>query len=147
MTVVDGILISHAGISGAYDELWDEVDHDPERLAAQLNGLFSQAVRQELETGEWDDDGILADKGPLWFRPYEYNELQPLAGVTQVVGHTPPIEKLEDEGFFMVDPCAHWGGGAAYRYAVIEGGRVRVERGTLEGPLVSPPSPRASARV
>ncbi len=121
------------GSPALYEDLWRAVGHDPERLAAEFNALFLEAVRRELATGAYEDDGILGDGGPLWFRPYEYNDLLPLAGLRQVVGHTPPIETLEAEGFFMVDPLAHWGkrDTGRYRYAVIEEGRVRVESGTL----------------
>ncbi len=131
--MVEGVVISHAGVSSAYQGLWHEVGGDPYRLASRLNELFLQAVRRELKTGGWDDEGILGDRGPLWFRPYEYRSLKPLEGIRQVVGHTPPIEELEEQDFFMVDPCAHFCSRdlGRYRYAVIEGGRVRVKSGTL----------------
>jgi hypothetical protein len=129
-TSVEGVLITHAGVHVRYQEVLDgECQGDPARLAAHLNRVFVAAVRQELETGEWDKHGILGETGPLCFRPLPYWDRTPLAGVTQVVGHTPPQPELEADGFYMIDPCA-WmmmlDGPGRLRYAVIEEGRVEV---------------------
>lgn len=135
-TCVEGVLITHAGVSEAYEPVFqEECEADPERLAAHLNQVFLTALRRELETGEYDDHGILGDDGPTWFRPRPYSPLLPLAGVRQVVGHTPSIPGLEKRGFHMVDPCAYLGmdDPGRFRYAVIEQGRVRIEEGTLLG--------------
>jgi hypothetical protein len=134
VTCIEGVLVSHAGISKRYQAMFDEeCGRDPVLLEACLNAEFLDAVRHELETGEWDRDGILGEDGPLWFRPAPWTRLSPLAGVSQVAGHTPPIAKLEASGFFMVDPC-DWSDDdddRRIRYAVIEDGRVRV----VEAPL------------
>lgn len=110
-----------------------ECQGDPALLAAHLNETFVAAVRQELETGDWDMHGILGETGPLWFRPLPYWGRTPLAGIPQVVGHTPPQPELEAQGFYMIDPCA-WmmilDGPGRFRYAVIEEGRVEVREGT-----------------
>ena len=134
--MVDGLVLSHAGISHSYERAFEtECEADPIRLVSYLNGMFLAAVRRELSTGDWDDQGILGDDGPLWFRPRPYSNRLPLAGITQVVGHTPPLPELEAAGFFMVDPCVFRGLGDSrrYRYGVIEDGRARVREGTLGG--------------
>lgn len=136
---VHGVLITHGGLSSDYGPLLE--DHalkTPERLAEHLNRGFLAAVRQELQTGEWDPHGILCDRGPLWFRPRPYSSLLPLAGVKQVVGHTPPLPELAALGFHMTDPCAFMGmrDAGRYRYAVIEDGSVRIKDGSLTGASV-----------
>ncbi|MCJ7796488.1 MAG: metallophosphoesterase [Thermoleophilia bacterium] len=134
VSVVDGLVLSHAGISETYQPVFEGAcQADPSRLAAYLNRVFLAAVRRELTTGDWDDQGILGDDGPVWFRPRPYSNRLPLAGITQVVGHTPPLPELEAAGFYMVDPCAFAGlrDSRRYRYGVIEHGRVRVREGSL----------------
>lgn len=129
-TCHQGVLITHAGVSTRYQAALDQECHgDPVQLAAHLNAEFQAAVRRELETGEWDEDGILGRSGPLWFRPLPYADRLPLAGVRQVVGHTPPQPELEARGFWMVDPCAWMSMMDAswrVRYAVIEDWEVAV---------------------
>jgi hypothetical protein len=133
-TCCEGVLITHAGVSSRYQELLDvDCQGDPARLAAHLNQDFLAAARRELETGDWDEDGILGDRGPLWYRPLPYSDLRPLAGVRQVTGHTPPQPELEADGFWMVDPCV-WmmmHGSWRFRYAVIEDGEVAVVERSL----------------
>jgi hypothetical protein len=133
---IDGVLVTHAGIASRYERAFIErCDRDPARLAEHLNQMFVGALRRQLQTGGWDRAGILGDDGVLWFRPRPWSSLLPLANVVQVTGHTPPDEKLEPEGFFMVDPCVWMEPDVStrYRYAVIEDGRVRVEDGRLTG--------------
>lgn len=129
---VGGVLITHGGLSSDYKPLLgDDLVRTPARLAERLNWDFLAAVRQELQTGEWDPNGILGDHGPLWFRPRPYSNLLPLAGIKQVVGHTPPLPELAALGFHMTDPCVFTGmrDAGRYRYAVIEDGAVRIEDG------------------
>jgi len=131
---VEGMLVTHAGVSSEYERaLVEECHGDPALFAEYLNRAFLAAVRAELETGVWEENGILGDDGPTWFRPEPWSRLRPLAGIGQVVGHTPPVTELEAKGFYMVDPCAFYGmdDPGRFRYAVIEAGRVRVEEGTL----------------
>ncbi len=133
-TCVDGVLVTHAGVSSEYGPVfWGECRGDPSLLAAWLNQELLTAIRHELETGEWDEDGILGHDGPTWFRPTRRGFLQPLPGLRQVVGHTPPVEELEHMDFYMVDPCVFMGmdDPGRFRYAVIEEGQVRVEEGAL----------------
>jgi hypothetical protein len=142
-TCVEGVLISHAGVSSRFEDVFrGECHGDPALLAAHLNQVFLAAVRAELETGEWEEGGILGDDGSLWFRPQPYSDLLPAAGIRQVVGHTPPLPELEEVGFHMVDPCAFlcMDDLRRFRYAVIEDGHVRVEEGTLERATVGDPS-------
>jgi hypothetical protein len=146
---VGGVLITHGGLSSGYEALLgDDLEKTPARLAERLNRQFLAAVRQELQTGEWDPNGILGDHGPLWFRPRPYSDLLPLAGIKQVVGHTPPLPELAALDFHMTDPCAFLGmrDAGRYRYAVIEGGAVRVEDGSL-GEVVARPRPRTERRT
>jgi hypothetical protein len=148
VTVVDGIPVSHAGISADYTGLLRRRYRGSVReLAAHLNEDFLAAVRRELESGEWDDEGVLGDRGPLWFRPPPYSSLRPLPGLTQVVGHTPPLPEWQVRGFHMVDPCVYLNRGRElrFRYAVIQGGRVRVEEGVtgVSVPAEAALAPRA----
>ena len=133
-TCIDGVLVTHAGISSLYARVFAEhCDRDPARLAEHLNQVFVDAVRRQLETGRWDRAGILGDDGVLWFRPRPWSSLLPLANVVQVTGHTPPDEALRPKGFYMVDPCV-WmepDVSSRYRYAIIEAGSVRIEDGRL----------------
>ena len=149
-TVVDGLLLSHAGVSETYQQVFErECQADPSRLGAHLNRVFLAAVRRELATGDWDDRGILGDDGPLWFRPQPYSNRLPLAGIAQVVGHTPPLPELEASGFFMVDPCVFGGLGDSrrYRYGVIEDGRVQVREGTLRAGAAADSRHRVGAPI
>ena len=134
-TCVDRVVVSHAGIGPRYQRvLDDDCRTDPWLLSAHLNAEFLAAVRRELETGEWDEGGILGDDGPLWWRPGLNGGSRPVAGILQVAGHTPPVPELEAVGFHMTDPCA-WAltdGPGRCRYALIEDGRVSVEEGVCE---------------
>lgn len=139
-TCVEGVLITHAGVSARFQDAFLEgCESDLTLFARCLNEGFLAAVRRELETGEYDEDGILGPGGPTWFRPGPWSKVLPLAGARQVVGHTPPVPELEDLGFFMIDPCAFLGleDHGRFRYAVIEDGHVKV----IEGSLESSPSP------
>ncbi len=131
---IEGVLVSHAGVSEHYRRVfWRECGGDPRQLAERLDREFLDAARRELETGEWQEEGVLADHGPLWFRPKPFSRLDPLGGVRQVAGHTPPLRAPSPADFHMIDPCAFFGmrDEGAYRYAVIEEGQVRMEDGTL----------------
>ena len=134
-TCVEGVLISHAGVSSEYQPVLEqECEGDPAFLAEHLNRVFLEAVRSELRSGARDEQGILGDDGPTWFRPFPWSDLLPLAGVRQVVGHTPPVDELEAVDFHMVDPCAFYGmeDSKRFRYAVSEGGEVTVVEGSLD---------------
>ncbi len=133
-TCCQGVIVTHAGVSARYEggPDWD-CGSDPVRLVAHLNEEFLTSVRRELETGDWDEDGIFGRSGPLWYRP-TWSPLLPLEGVRQVSGHTPPQPELEADGFWMVDPCV-WRSldcPRCFRYAVIQDGEVTVVERELQ---------------
>ena len=135
-TCVDGVLITHAGVSEKYERVFvEECGSDPARLADHLNATFVALVERQPPVRDWLEHDMLDDDGLFWFRPRPYSRLAPLSGCPQVVGHTPPLPYLEVNGFYMIDPCAwEWeltGAPGYFRYAVIESGRVVVEEGTL----------------
>ena len=99
---------------------------------------------------DWDDHRkprLLNEVGPLWFRPTPALPEGLLQGVTQVCGHSPfdgrEHRALAEQGLHVVDPTLVLGTmhhhGITYRYAVIEGGQVRVEEGVVVEPS-DPPS-------
>ena len=132
----DGVLITHAGVSAEWADVFDEVaEGDVARFVDALNLGFRGAV----ELGMFAAQGVIGDDGPLWWRP-PCRDGVGLPGVAQVCGHTPreimdewePAEPLGTAGLYLVDPWVRgWEkrGFAAptpVRYAVIEGGGVRV---------------------
>lgn len=132
---VEGVLITHAGISESYGDLFrGECGSDPGRLAAYLNARFEALVERKPPLRDWYDDPLLGDYGPLWFRPAPYTHLAPLGGCTQIAGHTQPTGLIEDTSFYMIDPTSFdwFDEPGRYRYAVIERGSVRVEAGCLD---------------
>jgi hypothetical protein len=144
VTAVEGVLVSHAGISARYERVFREAcEGDPAILAERLNTEFRDAVRQRVEGGEdsqraaaggRDSQGLFGDYGPFWFRPPPFTHARPLAGVTQVAGHTPAMKELAKDAFYMIDPgvwLADFGEPLLFRYAIIEEGRVRVPEGLM----------------
>lgn len=145
VTAVEGVLVSHAGICARYGRVFREACHEePSLFAETLNAAFRDVVRERLGSGEegWDRSaarsadelGLLGDYGPFWFRPPPWTHARPLAGVTQVAGHSPAMAGLAKDGFYMIDPgvwVGEFGEPLMFRYAVIEGGRVRVEEGEI----------------
>jgi hypothetical protein len=148
-TCVEGVLITHAGISQHYSEIFvEKCRSDPARLAKRLNREFRALVAREPRVRDWYDHDLLGDLGPFWYRPWPYSDLRPLPGCVQVAGHTPPLGHMEGTGFHMIDPTSYdeWEDRGRYRYAVIEGGVVRVEEGTLTASgSALPPGESASA--
>jgi hypothetical protein len=131
---VEGVLVTHAGVSSDYERVFrEECQEDVSLLAAYLNRSFMAAIKRELETGCWEEDGVLGDDGPTWFRPIPRSSHRPLPGLRQVVGHTSPMPHLEQVDFYMVDPCVWLGmdDRGRFRYAMIEDGEVTVREGTL----------------
>ena len=136
---VQGVLISHAGVSSRYAQVWaGRCRRDPRLLVSYLNRTFVDAIGADDGAEQERIRGILGDEGPLWFRPERSARRIPLPGVVQIAGHTPP-EVIEGtsgvlHGFHLIDPHTYRGLGDSrrYRYALIENGRVRVEQGTLD---------------
>ncbi len=143
VTEVEGVLVSHAGISTRYERVFRETCQGrPAMFAQKMNEEFRGAVRQCLDPGAKplsEDDasdagGIFGDQGPFWFRPPPFDRALPLEGVAQVAGHTPAMSALAKDGFYMIDPgvwLADLGEPLMFRYAVIEDGRVRVVEGEM----------------
>jgi len=154
VTAVDGVLVSHAGISARYERVFrDACNGKPSLLAEHVNVEFGDAVRQrlgmeedEVEGGASSDSafgrerevsarGVLGEYGPFWFRPPPFTHARPLAGVTQIAGHSPAVAEMAKDGFHMIDPMvwlADAGEPLRFRYALIEDGRVRVEEGDVD---------------
>jgi hypothetical protein len=192
VTAVEGVLVSHAGISERYERVFRETCHgEPALFAEHLNKEFREAVRRRVDggheygaagpahcstagaahggdpgrdpPGDWgtgddrgtgdyqgtgtgwdtldDPSGLFSECGPFWFRPPPYSNAQSLGGMPQIAGHSPPIEELAEDGFYMIDPTV-WleelGEPLRFRYAVIQGGRVQVEQGMVGGPGTRP---------
>jgi len=137
--VVDGVLITHAGVSAAYQRVFDvECGHDVSRLAARLNEDFVEASIEVLATdGDPREHLVLGDEGPLWWR-YVAGGTAPLKGCRQVFGHT-PVEMLTRSDsslrrmdLYGIDPYVYAFDAdnrppaGRCKYAVIEGGEVTV---------------------
>jgi len=138
--VVDGWLVTHAGVSVALDDIVMAASGDLEAVATSLNELFrteiSSAVRRMPIT--WDSLTsfrlIGGEMGPLWFRPLSLHHVP--SGLPQVVGHTPPemlapahLSALDARGWRLVEPGRRGDAGSGFRYAVIEDGDARVVSG------------------
>lgn len=141
----DGVLITHAGIAATWAAVFAAVGGgEVARFVKALNAGFRDAV----ELGMLAAGGVVADDGPLWWRP-RGREAVGLPGVVQVCGHTPPEimagwsphELVGWHGLYLVDPWVRgwekrgFGPPTPVRYAVIEIGDVRVvDAGSCESP-------------
>ncbi|HET6493936.1 MAG TPA: metallophosphoesterase [Thermoleophilia bacterium] len=147
---VDGALVTHAGVSTEYAPDWDACGRDPTRLATRLAGEFRNVVAYLLQAGAGVvNPPILGNLGPLGYRPSLESRDRLLPGLVQVAGHTPgggvTARSLRASGVYLVDPDVLGGlrpeDSGRYRYAVIEGGIVRIEESAPPDP-VSTPRPR-----
>ncbi len=136
---VDGVLITHAGVSDEYAyEYGVAGGSEVRRFVDALNEEFAGTV----EIGASATEGAIDTSGPLWYRPGE--SCLPLPGPTQVVGHTPlewyaragTLERWQSTGLHFVDPFVRawrergYTDPVPFRYALIEDGDVSfVERG------------------
>ena len=113
-TCVEGVVVTHAGVSQDWAEAFHrECLDDPHLLAEHLNEEFLEAALAAIEggAGEWEETGVLGWDGPLWFRPGGMTG-RPLADCTQIAGHTPPLEDEEESGesgFYLIDPDTRFG--------------------------------------
>ena len=140
-TCVDGVLVTHAGVSSEYALAWEEYGREPAQLAERLNDEFHIIVDYLLTSGRKDvRPPILGNLGPLWFRPPNESREHLIPGLTQIAGHTPcqwpgTVRELREAGVYLIDPDVLGGlppeDRCKYRYAVIEAGEVRVEDGRL----------------
>jgi hypothetical protein len=148
------VLITHAGVSSDYAALWEACGREPAQLAERLNQEFRTLVEFLLESGRKDfNPPFLGNLGPLWFRPPSESAAHLIPGLRQIVGHTPcrlpgKVMALRQAGVYLVDPDVLGGLPPEdldkYRYAVVEGGKVRVEEGRLDASRQSPSPPMVS---
>ena len=146
VTSVDGVLISHAGLTCVFAADFDELGRDPARLTTRLNDEYHAAVRRQLEHGrEIPEPRILDEWSPQRLR-VDDADVGPgrlLEGAEQIAGHTTPTvfhrwteAEFRAAGLRSIDPGSYGLGPGDrprhYRYAVIQGGAVRVEAGTME---------------
>jgi hypothetical protein len=130
---VEGVLITHAGVPARYERaLNEECGGNIEVFADWLNKVFDESLRASIDRWAVDWEGLLGLDGPLWFRPRGLRAQEVLRHVTQVAGHTPVsadvAEAFAEEGLYLIDPDVYRTPTKdRYRYAVIEGGRVRIE--------------------
>ncbi len=142
VTSIDGVLISHAGLTRVFAADFDELGRDP----ARQNDEYHAAVQQQLERGrELPEPRILDEWSPQRLR-VDDADVGPgrlLDGVEQIAGHTTPTvfrrwteAMFRAAGLHAIDPGTYGRGPGdhprRYRYAVIQGGAVRVEAGTME---------------
>lgn len=133
----DGVLITHAGVDKrfAVDPESDD-SGGAERIAQVLNDEFATAIVARCRKA----GSVVGLSGPLWSRPGLYGD--PVPGVTQVAGHTPPKIMAEVDAarwaaraVYLIDPYVRGWRDRGFlppvpvRYAVIEGGAVRVVQG------------------
>jgi hypothetical protein len=134
---VDGVLITHAGVSARYERALDEeCGGDIAVFADWLNKAFDESLRASIARWAVDWEGLLGLDGPFWFRPRGLRAHEVLRGVSQIAGHTPvsaPVaEAFADEGLYLIDPYAYEGPSPdRFRYAVIDDGHVRIEDSAL----------------
>ena len=141
---VQGVVIAHAGVSRDYQQdLAETVDGsgrpDPYALVDALNAEFVAAAQRQRETGRRDRDArAFARRSPHRFRPLGH-DMGPdwvVSGLLQIAGHSPYERyrggrwrrpEMEAAGLYLIDPDYHVRAGSdGFRYAVIQGGRVRV---------------------
>ncbi len=139
VAVVDGVLITHAGISQVFAEQFGFTGVGGAVLA--LAERINRAFREAVVSGDFTVEGVCGRGGPLWYRPR--GGAAPLRGVVQVAGHTPvsllhaqgEAERLADAGMYLIDPHVRRWRALGFpppppvRYAVIENGDVRVVSG------------------
>ena len=151
VTHVDGVLVSHAGLSRAFAPDFAAVGRDPVRLAQLLNEEFRRDLERQLSVGMTQPEPRTLDgHSPLWLR-VDDSDVGPerlLDGVKQIAGHTTPSvfrhwteTDFRAAGLYLIDPGSYGLGSRDhprhYRYGVIGGGAVSVEAGSGQ---VVPPS-------
>lgn len=131
----DGVLITHAGVDERFGLGLEPGDRSSAEFIAQLlNDEFAIAVASRSRKA----GTVVGFSGPLWWRPGFDGD--PVPGVTQVAGHTPPeilsgtdaAAYWAEKGIHLVDPYVRGWRMRGFlpptpvRYAVIEDGVVRV---------------------
>lgn len=137
-TEVDGVLVTHAGISQFYAERWDLGGLTATEISRKLN---SQArlvgLRFMNDEPSGDEAELLEGHGPAWY--YPSLSRWPLTSIRQITGHRVPgyqvdwpmIAAYEEDGFYHVDPGVRVyedddAGRTHIRYAAIEAGEVTI---------------------
>ena len=145
VTSVDGVLISHAGLTRTFARDFEELNRDPARLAARLNDEYHAAVRRQIEAGRQEPAPRILDRwSPAQVR-VDDPDVGPgrlLDAVVQIAGHTTPTvyrhwteAEFRAGGLRPIDPGTYGLGVTArprhYRYAVMERRSVRIETGEM----------------
>jgi hypothetical protein len=150
VTNVDGVLISHAGLSHAFAADFAAVERDPAGLAQVLNQEFRHDLERQLSLGVTQHDPRTLDgHSPMWLRvdDADVGPERLLDGVEQISGHTTPgvfrhwtEADFRAAGLHLIDPGSY---GLTprdhprhYRYGVIRDGTVSVVAGTSDEAIV-----------
>jgi hypothetical protein len=146
VTHVDGVLISHAGLSLAFAPDFAAVGRDPVRLAQLINEEFRRDLERQLSVGmQKPEPRTLDGHSPMWLR-VDDTDVGPERlpdGFEQIAGHTTPSvfrhwteADFRAAGLYLIDPGSYGLGShdhpRHYRYAVIRGGMVSIEAGTSD---------------
>ncbi len=146
VTNVDGVLISHAGLSSTFAPDFLEVGGDPARLSERLNDEFRRDVERQLSAGMKEPAPRTLDgHSPMWLRvdDPDVGPQRLLGGVEQIAGHTTPSAfrhwteaDFRALGLHLIDPGSY---GLTsrdhprhFRYGVIKECVVGVETGTVQ---------------
>jgi hypothetical protein len=147
VTDVNGVLISHAGLSRVFAADFATVGRDPARLARLIDEEFRRDLASQLSQGMTQPEPRTLDgHSPLWLR-VDDSDVGPkrlLDGIEQIAGHTTPSvfrhwteADFRVAGLHLIDPGSYGLGSRDhprhFRYGVIRGGTVSVEAGTSDG--------------
>jgi hypothetical protein len=146
VTHVDGVLISHAGLSRAFAPDFAAVGHDPAHLVQLINEEFRRDLERQLSAGmQQPEPRTLDGHSPMWLR-VDDPDVGPerlLGGIEQLAGHTTPSvfrhwteADFRAAGLYLIDPGSYGLGShdhpRHYRYGVVRGGTVSVVAGTAD---------------
>ena len=146
VTHVEGVLISHAGLSRAFAPDFAAVGRDPVRLAHLINEEFRRDLERQLSVGmKQPEPRTLDGHSPMWLR-VDDSDVGPerlLDGIEQIAGHTTPSvlrhwteADFRTAGLHLIDPGCYGLGSRDhprhYRYGVVRGGMVSVDAGTAK---------------
>ena len=109
VTAVDGVLISHAGLSRAFAADFAAVGRDPVRLAQLVNEEFCRDLGRQLSVGmQQPEPRTLDGHSPMWLRvdDPDVGPQRLLDGIEQIAGHTTPsVFRHWTEGDFVPPAC------------------------------------------
>ena len=150
VTHVDGVLISHAGLSRTFAPDFAAVGRDPELLAQLINEEFRRALERQLALGMAQPEPRTLDgHSPMWLRvdDADVGPERLLEGIEQITGHTTPSvfrhwteADFRAAGLYLIDPGSYGLDSRDhprhYRYGVIREGMVSVEAGSSDEAIV-----------